>query len=142
MSSHNDYLRLPDNSSFNPCFDNSSMQNSHLVLDEWNQAEIDRFNQALDKFNHDWIRIAEYVHRSEQCCQVFYQKYHKKYGLINCGSVEYFYVKIENIQFQNENNFHVNRNTLKFFLYIFCRIENFLIINCIFIQNYRLIVIN
>ena len=45
---------------------------------EWKENEIHAFTEALEKFNDDWTQIAKYVHRSEQSCRAFYQKYRKK----------------------------------------------------------------
>ncbi len=50
---------------------------------DWTENEIHAFTEALEKFNDDWTQIAEYVHRSEQSCRAFYQKYRKKNGLID-----------------------------------------------------------
>ncbi len=47
-------------------------------LEEWNETEIHAFEQALEKFNHDWTQIAEYVHRSEESCRAFYIKKQRK----------------------------------------------------------------
>ncbi|CAF0787976.1 unnamed protein product [Rotaria sordida] len=49
--------------------------------DEWTEHEIDAFTEAFHKFRDDWAQIAQYVHRSEQSCRIFYQKYRKKNGL-------------------------------------------------------------
>ncbi len=49
-----------------------------FFAEEWNEAEIHAFTEALDKFNHDWTQIAEYVHRSEESCRAFYYKKQRK----------------------------------------------------------------
>ncbi len=49
-----------------------------IFLEQWNETEIHAFTQALDKFNHDWTQIAEYVHRSEESCRAFYIKQQRK----------------------------------------------------------------
>lgn len=48
---------------------------------EWKESEIHAFTEAVEKFNDDWTQIAKHVHRSEQSCRAFYQKYIKKNGL-------------------------------------------------------------
>ncbi|CAF0840416.1 unnamed protein product [Adineta ricciae] len=52
----------------------SEHQNSKHDDEKWTEAEAEAFTQALDKFNHDWTQIAEYVHRSEESCRAFYLK--------------------------------------------------------------------
>jgi hypothetical protein len=54
-----------------------------LMKKEWTENEIHAFAEALEKFHDDWTQIAEYVHRSEQSCRAFYQKYRKKNGLVD-----------------------------------------------------------
>ena len=61
-----------------------------FILEVWNETEIDAFTQALDKFNHDWTQIAEYVRRSEQSCRAFYQKHRKKNGTLDDEHVNIF----------------------------------------------------
>jgi hypothetical protein len=68
------------------------------VFLEWTENEIQAFTEALDKFNDNWKQIAEYVHRSEQSCRAFYQKYRKKNGLIDDEHVK-IYFKIKKITF-------------------------------------------
>ncbi len=60
---------------------------------EWTENEIHAFTEALEKFNDDWTQIAEYVHRSEQSCRIFYQKYRTKNGLIDDEHVKIFSIK-------------------------------------------------
>ncbi len=69
-----------------------------FVFLEWTENEIQAFTEALDKFNDNWKQIAEYVHRSEQSCRAFYQKYRKKNGLIDDEHVK-IYFKIKKITF-------------------------------------------
>jgi hypothetical protein len=57
----------------------SFLFNSKII--EWTENEIAAFTEAHNKFNDDWRRIAEYVHRSEQSCRAFYLRYRKKNGL-------------------------------------------------------------
>ena len=54
-----------------------------LIKKEWTENEIHAFAEAIEKFHGDWTQIAEYVHRSEQSCRTFYQKYRKKNGLVD-----------------------------------------------------------
>jgi hypothetical protein len=47
-------------------------------LEEWSEAEIHALTQAVEKYNHDWPRVAECVHRSEESCRAFYLKRQRK----------------------------------------------------------------
>jgi hypothetical protein len=64
-----------------------------LIFLEWTENEIQAFTEALDKFNDNWKQIAEYVHRSEQSCRAFYQKYRKQNGLIDDEHVKIYFNK-------------------------------------------------
>jgi len=70
-----------------------------FVFLEWTENEIQAFTEALDKFNDNWKQIAEYVHRSEQSCRAFYQKYRKKNGLIDDEHVKIYFNKKKEINY-------------------------------------------
>jgi protein associated with RNAse G/E len=63
-------------------------------LEEWSEVEIHTFTQALEKYHHDWTRIAECVHRSEESCRAFYLKRQRKNVSPSDDHVKTFYFEV------------------------------------------------
>ena len=56
----------------------SQMFNRVFLLDKWTDEEIQKFNEASEKFQDDWTQIAEYVQKSEDDCREFYLRSQRK----------------------------------------------------------------
>lgn len=54
------------------------MFNRVFLLDKWTDEEIQKFNEASEKFQDDWTQIAEYVQKSEDDCREFYLRTQRK----------------------------------------------------------------
>ena len=54
------------------------IDNRIYSLEEWSEADIHALTEAVEKYHHDWARVAECVHRSEESCRAFYLKQQRK----------------------------------------------------------------